>query len=572
MTTQTARDAGYVALEAQDARVDENADSTSQPLLASRVNYRRQVEQGGSLDIHEDGTYTYSYGPTGIAGLKHNYYTLLCAFFASIGGLEFGYDQGVIANVLVMEDFVRRWPITPLQKGIMTAVLELGALIGALSAGFLADRYSRRHAIVVACVVFIIGSAFQAGAIDLSHLFIGRAVGGIGVGALSMLSPLYMAEISPPEVRGSLLALEQLSIVLGVVFGFWTGFATRSIPGSASWRIPLAIQIGPGIILALGCLFLPPSPRWLIELLEMRAETELTIRTTGQDPSKSGFLTEVKAWRQLFSAEYRPRTWIGVMIMFFQQWSGINALLYYGPTLVESIGFKGDTVTLAVSGGIGIVQFLAVLPAIVIIDKIVSPNAILFQGENLCFDHRWKRGDDFVTLFHFASVKYRVILLVARDNQTTDPMDGPSMDDILLSSKRYLLVMTQVVTFEDDWAAHRAAAWSAVAFDHRGIYMFTAAYGVSFGPIGWVLPILIGLLTPVFVSWSPSGTFMTFATACFVAYLWATYVVPETANVSLEEMDEVFNSTAGKADSHLKQEIEEDLGLRSLIRDLAEDR
>ncbi|KAG2015215.1 sugar transporter [Coprinopsis cinerea AmutBmut pab1-1] len=152
--------------------------------------------------------------------------------------------------------------------------------------------------------------------------------------------------------------------------------------------------------------------------------------------------------------------------------------------------------------------------------------------------------------------------------------------------------MTQVVTFEDDWAAHRAAAWSAVA----GIYMFTAAYGVSFGPIGWVLPsevfplsirskgvalstasnwtnnFLIGLLTPVFVSWSPSGTFMTFATACFVAYLWATYVVPETANVSLEEMDEVFNSTAGKADSHLKQEIEEDLGLRSLIRDLAEDR
>ncbi|KAG2015214.1 sugar transporter [Coprinopsis cinerea AmutBmut pab1-1] len=457
----TARDAGYVALEAQDARVDENADSTSQPLLASRVNYRRQVEQGGSLDIHEDGTYTYSYGPTGIAGLKHNYYTLLCAFFASIGGLEFGYDQGVIANVLVMEDFVRRWPITPLQKGIMTAVLELGALIGALSAGFLADRYSRRHAIVVACVVFIIGSAFQAGAIDLSHLFIGRAVGGIGVGALSMLSPLYMAEISPPEVRGSLLALEQLSIVLGVVFGFWTGFATRSIPGSASWRIPLAIQIGPGIILALGCLFLPPSPRWLvmqgrtddalkslaklrmrtpeqartdpllqIELLEMRAETELTIRTTGQDPSKSGFLTEVKAWRQLFSAEYRPRTWIGVMIMFFQQWSGINALLYYGPTLVESIGFKGDTVTLAVSGGIGIVQFLAVLPAIVIIDKIGRKPLLRYGSVVMTLSHF------FISLLvgeNRALLKYRVILLVARDNQTTDPMDGPSMDDILLS-------------------------------------------------------------------------------------------------------------------------------------------
>lgn len=146
----------------------------------------------------------------------------------------------------------------------VAAVLELGALIGALIAGVFTNRYSRGTSIFTACIVFCLGSVFQCAATSLVHIFIGRAVGGIGVGALSMLSPLYMAEISAPEVRGSLLALEQFSIVLGVVFGFWTGFLTREISGSLSWRIPLGIQLIPGIILALGCFFLPPSPRLLV--------------------------------------------------------------------------------------------------------------------------------------------------------------------------------------------------------------------------------------------------------------------------------------------------------------------
>ncbi|KAK1227922.1 hypothetical protein PQX77_009061 [Marasmius sp. AFHP31] len=354
----------------------------------------------GYFTLHEDGSYTYAYGPTGFLGLRHNSYALACALLASIGGLSFGYDQGVIANVLVMKDFIGRWPVTALQKGIMTAVLELGALLGALTAGVMTDRYSRRTSMLVASLVFCIGSAFQCGASSLSHIFIGRAVGGVGVGALSMLSPLYMAEISPPEVRGSLLALEQFSIVLGVVLGFWLGFFTRNVPGSASWRLPLGFQIIPGLILLFGCLFLPASPRLLVlkgqydkalatlaklrlrresdplvrlELLEMRVEVTMIQQTLGTDVVSShkgsDVSQELRTWKMLFGEVYRDRTWIGVLMMVFQQWSGINALLYYGPTLVESIGFTGETTTLLVSGGIGIVQFLAVLPTIAFIDR-----------------------------------------------------------------------------------------------------------------------------------------------------------------------------------------------------------
>ncbi|KAF9463521.1 general substrate transporter [Collybia nuda] len=575
------RDGGYVVLPqssgSQRPSNDEPSNNTGtarEPLLPRSPSSGRH---GGTFSLETDGhTYTYSYGPKGLAGLLHNYYALICAFFASIGGLTFGYDQGVIANVLVMHDFQERWPITPLQKGVMTAVLELGALIGALAAGILADRYSRRHSIFAACIVFCIGSGFQCGAQTLSHIFIGRAVGGIGVGALSMLSPLYMAEISPPEVRGSLMALEQFSIVLGVVFGFWTGFLTRTIPSSASWRIPLGIQIGPGLILGLGCFFLPPSPRLLvlhgryndamdslarlrlrsreeartdpllqIELLEMKVETALTQRrlhendSQGLEPTKVGGLgAELRAWRLLFNRKYWDRTMIGVFIMVFQQWSGINALLYYGPTIIRSVGLQGDTITLLVSGGIGIMQFIAVLPAILYIDRLGRKP--LLRG-----------GSAIMTLSH-------------------------------------LTISLLVYQFESDWAAHSTAAWVAV----MAIYTFTAAYGTSFGPIGWVLPsevfpvsmrskgvalstasnwlnnFLIGLATPVMMETSPSSTFMVFAVACFLAYFWSTYLVPETANVSLEEIDAVFNSSAGAEDVLLKREIEEELGLRDLVRGL----
>ncbi|KAH9475783.1 putative metabolite transport protein CsbC [Psilocybe cubensis] len=582
MNTQNA---GYIALSPSN---DENQDYPPSQEATLLVN--PNVEESRTIQIHE-GTFTihptthhysYAYGPKGLPGLRHNKYALLCAFFASIGGLEFGYDQGVIANVLVMEDFMLRWPVTPLQKGIMTAVLELGALTGALSAGVYADRYSRSSAIIFACVVFCIGSSFQCFAQSLSHIFIGRAIGGLGVGALSMLSPLYMAEISPPEVRGSLMALEQFSIVLGVVFGFWTGFMTRDIPGSMSWRIPLGIQLIPGFVLAAGCAFLPPSPRLLVmhgkyeearaslarlrlrdasddggdmlvqlELLEMRVETTLIQRTlqreleldegTGNTPGKTGLATEWKAWKKLFQEKYRDRTWIGVLIMFFQQWSGINALLYYGPTLVHSIGLSGDSVALLVSGGIGVVQLLAVLPAIVWIDRV--GRKVLLRG-----------GSIVMTLSHLG-------------------------------------ISVLVLIFQSNWSAHPFAVWVAVG----GIYSFTLAYGISFGPIGWVLPsevfpltmrskgvalstasnwinnFFIGLLTPLFVDFSASFTFFVFAGACALAYFWATYFVPETANVSLEEVDKLFRSAAGREEGLLKAQIEEELGLRDLVRELAEE-
>lgn len=543
--------------------VNEDADPILESLLREIKGVTLDTPHGGSLAIHEDGhTYNYSYGPSGIPGLLRNRYAVASAAFAGIGGISFGYDQGVISNVLVMKDFLTRWPIGPWEKGLMTAALELGALFGAITCGILTDKYCRRHSIFFASIIFCLGSGLQCGAQSLNDLIIGRAIGGFGVGALSMLSPLYMAEISPPELRGSLMALEQLAIVLGVVFGFWTGFLTRNIAGSASWRIPLALQFLPGISLCIGCFILPPSPRLLVlcgriddarktlarlrlrtpdeakedpliqlELLEMQINVALV-----REKSKDGLSRDT--WTTLFGREYVRRTLIGIMIMFFQQWSGINALLYYGPTLVESIGMRGDTVTLLVSGGIGIVQFFAVFPAIVYLD-------------------RWGRKP---------------------------LLKGGSA----IMATSHFIIAILIHCFQDDWGSNTIAAWVAVFCT----YIFTAAYGMSFGPIGWVLPsevfplsmrskgvslstasnwinnFLIGLITPPLMEMSSAATFMIFACACFGAYLWSSYVVPETAGVSLEEMDAVFGSAAGQKDRKRKFELERELGLHDLIKGL----
>ncbi|KAF9784036.1 general substrate transporter [Thelephora terrestris] len=559
------------------------------------------IPYGGSLDFtpvaagsssQDSYTYTYRYGPPGLAGLLRNRYTFACALFASIGGLTFGYDQGVIANVLVMKDFLERWPdVGPWEKGVMTAVLELFALAGSLVYGVLADRYSRRTTFFTACVVFCVGSALQCGARKFSDLVVGRAIGGFGVGALSMLCPLYMAEISPPEFRGALMAMEQFSIVLGCVLGFWAGFFTRGVEGSASWRIPLGAQLIPGLVLATGCVFLPPSPRLLvaqgrtddalqtlaklrlrsehevqddpllrIEMLEMQVEARLVRQTQNLSSSSSGtgsgiglqlsegeeclksgsfnVTAEFESWARLFSKKFIDRTWIGILMMVFQQWSGINALLYYGPTLIREIGLKGDTVSLVVSGGIGIVQFIAVLPAIAYIDS-VGRKALLRGGG-------------------------------------------------IVMGCSHLAIASLVMFFGRDWGSHSMAAWVAVGF----VYLFTASYGVSYGPIGWVLPsevfpqsvrskgvalstasnwlnnFLIGLVTPALLATSPSITFLIFATACFAAYFWATYWIPETANVSLEDIDTLFGSTAGREDLRIKRQIERELGLHDLIQEL----
>lgn len=239
-------------------------------------------------------------------------------------------------------------------------MLQLGAFVGALNQGWIADKYSRKYSIVIAVVVFTIGTALQVGAVDYAMLTIARTIGGIGIGQLSMVAPLYISEISPPEIRGALLVLEEFSIVLGIIVAYWITYGTQYIPSDWSWRLPFLIQIAPGLVLGVGIVFLPFSPRWLsskgrddeslkalsrlrrlpqddkrirLEWFDIKAEVAVQ-RAAMQERHPELFVNEkastrakleIVGWTDLFKRNCWRRTMVGCGIMFFQQFVGINA-------------------------------------------------------------------------------------------------------------------------------------------------------------------------------------------------------------------------------------------------------
>ncbi|KAL0065134.1 hypothetical protein AAF712_007970 [Marasmius tenuissimus] len=236
-------------------------------------------------------------GESGWAGLVKNRRIFAIAVFASLGGLLYGQNallkyhdiivltlsgrllqvitRSLTAIVLLrsMHSFVDRMGDAATddgKKGWLVAILELGAWVGVLVTGYLADKFSRKYTIVIAVVVFCVGVIVQTAAKAADSIYGGRFVTGLGVGSLSMCVPLYNAELAPPEVRGSLVALQQLAITLGIMVSFWIDYGTNFIGGTgetqheAAWRIPLALQLVPAVILGVGILFMPFSPRWLV--------------------------------------------------------------------------------------------------------------------------------------------------------------------------------------------------------------------------------------------------------------------------------------------------------------------
>jgi MFS family permease len=256
-----------------------------------------------------------------------------------------------------MPQFLERFPEVSdgkgFYKGLMTAMIEFGALIGALNQGWIADKLSRKYSIVIAAIIFVIGAILQTVAVDYAMLTFARFFGGLGVGMLSMVAPLYISEISPPEIRGTLLVLEELSIVTGIVIAFWTTYGTLHIPSEWSWRLPFLIQIFPALVLGVGIVFLPFSPRWLCskyhnddalralsklrqlpptdcriqrEWLDIRAEVALHAEISAERHPHLQERTvgnkiklEIVGWVDLFKKGCWRRTFVGSGLMFFQQ-------------------------------------------------------------------------------------------------------------------------------------------------------------------------------------------------------------------------------------------------------------
>jgi MFS transporter, SP family, xylose:H+ symportor len=304
---------------------------------------------------------------------KYNWtYLLTISVVSALGGYLFGFDFAVITGGL---PFLRnQFGLDAKWEGFTTGSLALGCMLGCIIAGKIADKYGRKPGLLFAALIFCISSLAMGFAPDLNFFIISRFFAGIGVGMASMLSPVYIAEVAPAQVRGRLVAINQLTIVLGQVITHFENFQLRVI-GPEAWRWMFGMGIIPSFLFFVGVLFLPESPRWLYlkgkEIDSRRILGKigdaLFVNHTIEAIGKS-FKHESKASVNIFSRAVLPIIIIGVGLAVFQQFCGINVVFNYTTNIFQSIGATSSEQLLQ-AVYISIANLIFTLLAMLLVDK-----------------------------------------------------------------------------------------------------------------------------------------------------------------------------------------------------------
>ncbi|CAF4458444.1 unnamed protein product [Rotaria sp. Silwood2] len=479
---------------------------------------------------------------------NNNFQVYLTGGFAAIGGLLFGYDTGVISGVLTMSDFllafggpasVTRGSLPSSISGSIVGIMLVGCFLGALLAGPSGDRFSRKYSIVIFAVIFIVSAILQTGSFNLFMLLLSRLVAGISVGALSMLVPVYQSEIATKQIRGRLVSLQQWAITIGIAISFWINYGTNVyfLGSSSAWRIPLALQIVPALILAVGIFLFPFSPRWLMAqsrdnealhvLMRIRSASSLDVLDEYNDiKNEIDFERQqsIKSYSQFFIPPLRRRLILGISIQILQQLTGINSVMYYAPEIFKQAGLNDQRASLLATGINGFVLILATIPAILFIDKL-GRRFILISGAIFMALSMLIIGG---TMGVHGSTHF---------NETTGAV--------------------QVII------PNRQASYVIISF----VYIFVAAFSFSWGPTAWVycteiFPLsmrskgtsittaanwatncIVSFLVPALLEDLTYGTYLIFGIFCIIMGILIYLFYPETKGKSLEDMDLVFGQS-----------------------------
>ena len=295
----------------------------------------------------------------------------LIFFLGALGGLLYGYDMGVISGALLfIKDDI---PLNSVTEGLVVASMLVGAIFGSGASGPLSDRLGRRRVVFVIAIVYIVGALILALAPSMPVLFIGRLVIGLAVGGSTAIVPVYLSEMAPTEQRGSLSSLNQLMITIGILSSYLINYAFTPIEG---WRWMLGLAVVPSLILLIGVAFMPESPRWLLEHRSEKAARDV-MKLTFKDSEIDKEIADMKeinsfsesTWNVLKSPWLRPTLIIGCIFALLQQIIGINAIIYYAPSIFSKAGL-GDATSILGTVGIGTVNVIITIVAIMIIDKI----------------------------------------------------------------------------------------------------------------------------------------------------------------------------------------------------------
>lgn len=452
-------------------------------------------------------------------------YMIFLSFVAAIGGLLFGYDTAVISGTI--SQVTDQFQLDALQQGWYVGCALIGSICGVMFAGMLSDRLGRKWVMIIAALLFSISGIWCAASSDFNHLIAARILGGIAIGVVSIVSPLYISEVAAAQYRGRLVSLYQVAVTVGFLGAYIANFYLLSFSQSGFesniewinkifisevWRSMLGMESVPAIIFLITIFFIPESPRWLI-VVQRENQAQKVLQniylTTSEaqlqiEQTKAILANEHQSsWSMLWRPGILKAVIIGVCIAMLGQFMGVNAVLYYGPSIFEDAGLSGGD-SLFYQILIGTVNMVTGVLALLIIDKI-GRKKLIYYG-----------------------VSGMIISLIA-------------IGIYFLAGEKVGLSNTYLLLFFLAYIFFCAGSISAVIFVLLSEMYPTKIRGLAMSVAGlslWIGTYLIGQLTPwMLETLTPGGTFFLFAFMCLPYMLIVWKLMPETAGKTLEEIE-----------------------------------
>jgi MFS transporter, SP family, arabinose:H+ symporter len=431
---------------------------------------------------------------------------LFWSIVVALGGFLFGFDVAVISGA--EQDIQKEWSLSNILHGQVLAIALYGTVIGALFGGIPAERFGRRKTLLWIGVLYLISAVGAALAPGVISFAIFRLIGGLGVGASSVVAPMYITEIAPARTRGRLVATFQFNIVFGILVAYLSNYLLQDI-GENSWRWMLAVQAIPSILFVVLVLFVPESPRWLIvhrgNVRQARATLSIS-DPEGVDEAIRSIQQSIQEEKQqesigtFFTRRFSIPIILAFLIALFNQLSGINAIIYFAPRVFEMAGIDKGAAFLQ-SAGIGLVNLIFTMLGLYLIDRIGRKKLMLI-----------------------GSIGY-IISLTAVAAAFYFEYSGGMVVPLLL----FIFIASHAI-------GQGAVIW---VFISEIFPNSVRAYGQSLGSsTHWIMAAIITGVFPYLASTiGPAPLFMFFACMMVLQLLWVLFKMPETKGVPLEQLE-----------------------------------
>lgn len=452
---------------------------------------------------------------------NYKIYLGLITMVASLGGLLFGFDMAVISGVLPFVE--KQFSLTPLQEGWFVSSALVGCIIGVSFSGDLSDRLGRKMLLFLSAFLFLISAIGCSLVAELNLLIAARLVGGIGVGIASIVVPLYLSEISPAAIRGRLVTFYQLAITVGILLAYITnslllGYSEQHAGTAGAgifdlvyiaevWRGMFSIGTVLALLFVLGLFFVPESPRWLIKKGRLKEGQDILKKIN--DGREEAISTEAEqnengSYKELFTPKLRKALLLGILLPLFSQLSGINAIIYYGPSILHDAGIDLSN------------SFLG---------------QIIFGLANLVFT--------FIAIWKVDQWGRRPLYLIGTVGATISLFITGLLFYLGLTSSIFLII--SVTVFLACFAFSIGPLKFVVASEIFPTRIRGKALGISI-MVMWVADTIMGQVTPILLREAgTAATFWVFAFFCLVAFITVYKLLPETKGKSLEEIETFWN-------------------------------